>query len=157
TSIDGAIAGADRAPGWLTGPQAVREVHRLRAGHDAIAVGSGTALADDPQLTVRGRRRPRVAPKRVVFDRRGRLTKALRLVRTASKTPTIVVTSADGAARLASLEDRGVRLVVADAISEALGELRADGIDTILCEGGAGLAGALLGRGLVDRLVIFQA
>jgi len=157
TSIDGAIAEASRAPGWLTGPEALREVHRLRAGHDAIAVGSGTALADDPALTVREWRRPRVAPRRVVFDRRGRLTTAARVVRTADQIPTLVVTSPEGARRLADVEASGVSLLVEPSLPEALQRLRADGIDSLLCEGGASLAGALLGHDLVDRLVIFQA
>ncbi len=157
TSIDGAIADASRAPGWLTGPAARRVVHRLRGGHDAIAVGSGTALADDPQLTVREGRPPRIAPRRVVFDRRGRLPASLRLVRTAAQVPTTVVTSPAGAAHLAPLEAAGVTLLAEPVLPEALRRLRADGIDSLLCEGGAGLAGALLGHGLVDRLVILQA
>jgi diaminohydroxyphosphoribosylaminopyrimidine deaminase/5-amino-6-(5-phosphoribosylamino)uracil reductase len=157
TSIDGAIADNTGLPGWFTGPASVRAVHVLRAGHDAIAVGSGTALTDDPLLTVRGVRRPRVAPARVVFDRRGRLDARLRLVRSADRTPTIIVTSPAGAERLAPLESHGVRLIIAGDIVEGLERLREDGVDSLLCEGGAGLAGELLGHGLVDRLVIFQA
>ncbi len=157
TSIDGAIADAARAPGWLTGPAARHAVHRFRAGHDAIAVGSGTVLADDPRLTVRDSRPPRVAPRRIIFDRRGRLTAAAQVVQTAARVPTIVVTSATGAERLAALRDHGVSLLVEPSLPAALRRLRDDGIDSLLCEGGAGLAGALLEHGLVDRLVIFQA
>jgi diaminohydroxyphosphoribosylaminopyrimidine deaminase/5-amino-6-(5-phosphoribosylamino)uracil reductase len=157
TSIDGGIADLHRGAGWLTGPAAVRAVHRLRAGHDAVLVGSGTALTDDPQLTVRGVRRPRVAPRRVILDRRGRLPVTAAVVRSAQRTPTLVVTSPGGATRLRALEDAGVRLLTATSLPEALQLLRADGIDSVLCEGGAGVAGALLGHGLVDRLVIFQA
>jgi diaminohydroxyphosphoribosylaminopyrimidine deaminase/5-amino-6-(5-phosphoribosylamino)uracil reductase len=156
-SLDAAVADHTGVPGWFTGPAAVRAVHHLRAGHDAIAVGSGTALTDDPLLTVRGVRRPRVAPTRVVFDRRGRLDAGLRLVQSASRTPSIIVTSAAGALRLAPLESAGVRLLVAADLAEALRLLRADGVHSLLCEGGAELAGSLLGHGLVDRLVIFQA
>ena len=72
-SLDGAIADAGRTRGWLTGPESRGEVHRLRAGSDAVAVGIGTALADDPALTVREAAAPRVPPLRVVFDRTGRL------------------------------------------------------------------------------------
>ncbi len=157
TSLDAAIADGTGRPGWLTGPAAVRAVHRLRAGHDAVAVGSGTALADDPQLTVRGVRKPRIAPARIVFDRRGRVAEPLRLVRTAARAPVVIVTSTEGAARLAPLEERGVRLMVAADLPDALRQFRADGIHSVLCEGGAGLAGAFLKHGLVDRLVIFQA
>ena len=64
-SLDGAIADASRRPGWLTGPDARRRVHHLRAGSDAIGVGMGTVLADDPLLTVRDADPPRVAPTRV--------------------------------------------------------------------------------------------
>ncbi|MBA3671271.1 MAG: bifunctional diaminohydroxyphosphoribosylaminopyrimidine deaminase/5-amino-6-(5-phosphoribosylamino)uracil reductase RibD, partial [Gemmatimonadaceae bacterium] len=72
-SLDGAIADASRRPGWLTGTAARLEVHRLRAGADAIAIGIGTALADDPQLTVRDVPLPRVPPLRVIFDGTARL------------------------------------------------------------------------------------
>ncbi len=91
TSIDGAIADASGRSQWLTGAAARRYVHRLRAGHDAIAVGAGTAIADDPSLTVRTGRRPRVAPTRIVFDRRARLPLTSALVRTAGGLRTIVV------------------------------------------------------------------
>ena len=84
-SLDGAIADHTRGPGWLTGPVSRRAVHRMRAGSDAIAVGIGTALADDPSLTVREGPAPRRAPIRVVFDRRLRLPIASRLVRTVAE------------------------------------------------------------------------
>lgn len=157
TSIDGAIADRTRRPGWLTGAAAQRAVHTLRAAHDAIAVGSGTVLTDDPRLTVRGVRQPRLAPRRVIFDRRGRLPATAAVVRSAKRVPTQVVTSPLGAERLAPLERRGVRTLVAGDLPGALRLLREDGVDALLCEGGAGLAGALLGHGMVDRLVIFQA
>src|SRR3954466_7672080 len=70
-SIDGAIADAGRGPAWLTAKKAGREVHRLRAGSDAVAVGLGTVRADNPELTVRDAPPPRVPPARVVFTRRG--------------------------------------------------------------------------------------
>ncbi len=90
-SLEGAIAGADGSPRWLTGEAARNYVHRLRAQNDAIAVGIGTALADDPQLTVRHGRRPRVAPLRVVFDRSARLPLTSRLAKTARRVPTLIV------------------------------------------------------------------
>jgi diaminohydroxyphosphoribosylaminopyrimidine deaminase/5-amino-6-(5-phosphoribosylamino)uracil reductase len=157
-SLDGALADHTRRPGWLTGAAARREAHRLRAGHDAVAVGIGTALADDPELTVRYGRRPRRPTRRVVFDRRLRLPEASRLVRGAPGHPLLVV--ADPAApsdREAALSALGVEVARADGIVAGLAVLSAAGMESVLVEGGAGIAGALLGSNLVDRLVIFQA
>ncbi len=156
-SLDGAIAGADRARGWLTGEAARKQVHRLRAGADAIAVGIGTALVDDPALTVRGVRKPRVAPLRVVFDRQARLPIASRLVRTARRVPTVIVTATVDGAPVAALTDKGVEAMVAPTLQAALQALHGRGVHHLLVEGGAGLAGALLAHNLVDRLVIFEA
>jgi diaminohydroxyphosphoribosylaminopyrimidine deaminase/5-amino-6-(5-phosphoribosylamino)uracil reductase len=155
-SLDGAIAAQDRAPRWLTGEASRREVHHLRAGVDAVAVGVGTAIADDPQLTVRTGRRPRVAPTRVVFDRDGRLPLDSRLVRTARKVPTIIV-SAPGSPSRGWFERAGATVLDGTDVGTGLRALRAHGIGHVLVEGGAGLAGALLTAGLVDRLVIFRA
>src|SRR6187551_1305855 len=83
-SLDGALADHSRQPGWLTGELARREVHRMRAGSDAVAVGIGTVLADDPELTVRHASPPRVAPIRVVFDTSARLPRTSKLAQTAS-------------------------------------------------------------------------
>jgi diaminohydroxyphosphoribosylaminopyrimidine deaminase/5-amino-6-(5-phosphoribosylamino)uracil reductase len=156
-SLDGAVADATHRTGWLTGERARRVVHRMRAGHDAIAVGSGTALADDPRLTVRGVRKPRVAPLRVVFDRRARLPVTSRLVRTASRTPTVVITSVPAPDAADVLAGHGVQLLGASSVLEALRALRDRRVYSVLCEGGAELAGALLAAGAVDRLVMFQA
>ncbi|MDQ3949279.1 MAG: bifunctional diaminohydroxyphosphoribosylaminopyrimidine deaminase/5-amino-6-(5-phosphoribosylamino)uracil reductase RibD [Gemmatimonadota bacterium] len=160
-SIDGAISNATRTAGWLTGAESRREVHRLRAGSDAVAVGSGTALADDPQLTVRDVPLPRLPPRRVVFDSRLRLPLSSRLVRTAREVSTTVVTTrpidpAD-APRAAALEAAGVPILAAESVGDALRALRADGVRSMLVEGGARLAGSLLAEGVVDRLIIFQA
>lgn len=156
-SLDGAIADASRRPGSLTGDRARRQVHRLRAGHDAIAVGSGTVLADDPQLTVRGVKRPRIAPVRVVFDRRGRVPPSARLVRTANRVSTVLIGDDPPGPALARLAGNGVEVLGASSLIQGLRLLRARGINALLCEGGAGLTGALLAHGLVDRLVIFRA
>lgn len=156
-SLDGAIAGADRARGWLTGELARKEVHRLRAGADAIAVGIGTVLADDPALTVRGVRKPRVAPLRVVFDRQARLPLDSQLVRTARRLPTVVVTDSAHPALIAALARKGVEAMPVPDLEAALQALHSRGIHHLLVEGGAALAGSLLGHNLVDRLVIFGA
>jgi diaminohydroxyphosphoribosylaminopyrimidine deaminase/5-amino-6-(5-phosphoribosylamino)uracil reductase len=156
-SLDSAIAAADRERGWLTGESARRQVHRLRAGADAIAVGIGTVMADDPQLTVRGVRKPRVAPLRVVFDHQARLPLTCQLARTARRLPTIVVTSMPSSAAAMALAGKGVEIVAARDLGAAMSALQARGVQHLLVEGGATLAGALLGGHLVDRLVIFQA
>ncbi|HUF27172.1 MAG TPA: bifunctional diaminohydroxyphosphoribosylaminopyrimidine deaminase/5-amino-6-(5-phosphoribosylamino)uracil reductase RibD [Gemmatimonadaceae bacterium] len=156
-SIDGAIADGRRSPGWLTGESARREVHRMRAGVDAIAVGIGTVLVDDPMLTVRDARHPRVPPRRVVFDRQARLPLESALVRSVAAASLIVIASEPDAARVAQLAMAGVEVIESRTTDEALRALAAIGVRSLLVEGGAGIAGALLGAGLVDRLVIFQA
>jgi diaminohydroxyphosphoribosylaminopyrimidine deaminase/5-amino-6-(5-phosphoribosylamino)uracil reductase len=156
-SLDGAIADETRAPGWLTGEAARREVHHLRAGADAIAVGIGTVLADDPALTVRDVPAPRVPPIRIVFDGSARLPADSRLARSAREVPVLVVCRTPDAGRAAALERLGVALVRATTLREALVALRGRSIRSILVEGGAALAGSLLREALVDRLVIFRA
>lgn len=167
-SLDGAIAAAPdgdppRGPVWLTSAESRREVHRLRAGADAVAVGLGTVLADDPSLTVREWDAPRVAPTRVVFDRAARLPLGSTLARTAREVPVVVlaeragVGDREGAARVAALRDWGVAVLVEEDLATGLRALRARGARSLLVEGGAGVAGALLGRAAVDRLIIFQA
>lgn len=156
-SLDGAIAAADRQRGWLTGTKARKHVHRLRAGADAIAVGIGTALADDPLLTVRGLKKPRVAPLRVVFDRQARLPVSSALVRTAKRVPTLLVTGSGERPGMAALSRKGVDAIPASDLESALRALHTRGVHHLVVEGGATLSGALLGANLVDRLVIFQA
>ncbi|HEU4631831.1 MAG TPA: bifunctional diaminohydroxyphosphoribosylaminopyrimidine deaminase/5-amino-6-(5-phosphoribosylamino)uracil reductase RibD [Gemmatimonadaceae bacterium] len=156
-SVDGAIADHTRRPGWLTSPASRRQVHRLRAAADAVAVGIGTALADDPALTVRGVRAPRVPPRRVVFDREARLPLTSRLVRTAHDVPTLVLAARDDTARASALRAAGVEVLAAATLDEAMRALAVRDVRSLLVEGGAALAGALLDRRLVDRLVIFQA
>jgi diaminohydroxyphosphoribosylaminopyrimidine deaminase/5-amino-6-(5-phosphoribosylamino)uracil reductase len=156
-SLEGAIAAADRRPRWLTGEPARKQVHRLRAHADAIAIGIGTALADNPALTVRGVRKPRVAPLRVVFDRQARLPLGSQLVRTAGRIPTLLVTTSLSAPALEPLGRKGVVAVEAQGLEQSLQLLHGRGVRHLLVEGGAGLAGAFLAHNLVDRLVIFQA
>jgi diaminohydroxyphosphoribosylaminopyrimidine deaminase / 5-amino-6-(5-phosphoribosylamino)uracil reductase len=156
-SIDGAVADHTRKTGWLTGPAAREEVHRMRAQHDAVAVGMGTVLADDPALTVRDARAPRVPPVRVVFSRSGRLPVTSVLARTAREVPVLVMAHDPDPAYEATLNEEGVELIPAASLGEALRVLRARGIQSILVEGGARLAGSLLFEGLVDRLAVFTA
>jgi diaminohydroxyphosphoribosylaminopyrimidine deaminase/5-amino-6-(5-phosphoribosylamino)uracil reductase len=156
-SIDGAIADASRGPAWLTGKKARREVHKLRAGSDAIGVGLGTVRADNPELTVRDVPPPRVTPARVVFTRRGQLPLTSEVARTATEVPTIVVAESVDLAHARRLKGLGVEVMAATSIEEAMRALRQRGVRSLLVEGGAGISGALLGANLVDRLIIFQA
>ncbi|MGI9077265.1 MAG: bifunctional diaminohydroxyphosphoribosylaminopyrimidine deaminase/5-amino-6-(5-phosphoribosylamino)uracil reductase RibD [Gemmatimonadaceae bacterium] len=156
-SLDGAIADAQGNSRWITGEESRRAVHHLRAGHDAIGVGIGTVIADDPSLTVRDAPAPRVAPRRVVFDRQARLPQTSVLARTAASTPTIVITESAHASRAAELEKAGIVVIRVASLVDALYELRRMQVLSILVEGGARLAGAMLDAALVDRLVIFQA
>jgi diaminohydroxyphosphoribosylaminopyrimidine deaminase / 5-amino-6-(5-phosphoribosylamino)uracil reductase len=160
-SADGAIAPPPLPDGrhrkrWLTGDEARREVHRMRAGADAIGVGIGTVLADDPQLTVRYFAPPRVAPVRVVFDRHARTPVSSFLVRTARETPTIIVVADAGLPAVQLFRDHGVEVLVSRELPEALRLLRRSAIQSLLVEGGAGVAGALLSAGCVDRLVLIE-
>ncbi len=156
-SLDGAITDSKHSKGWLTGISARAEVHRQRAGCDAVAIGIGTAVTDDPLLTVRDATPPRIAPARIVFDTSAHLPLASRLVRTARETPTIVVCWAPDPAHAAALEHVGVVLVHAASLSEALLKLRAEGVRDLLVEGGAALASSFIQEQLVDRLIIFRA
>ncbi|MDE3127485.1 MAG: bifunctional diaminohydroxyphosphoribosylaminopyrimidine deaminase/5-amino-6-(5-phosphoribosylamino)uracil reductase RibD [Gemmatimonadota bacterium] len=159
-SIDGALAAADRSTTThLTGPEARHEVHRLRAGHDAIAVGVGTVLADDPQLTVRHWAAPRVPLTRVVFDSALRTPVNSVLVRTAGEAPLLLVARDPAPDRVRALEGAGpgVSVIRASAFAEALLLLAERGIGSLLVEGGARLAGSFLANAAVDRLITFQA
>ncbi len=156
-SLDGALSDHTRARGWLTGGEARREVHRLRAGADGVAIGIGTARTDDPELTVRDVDAPRVLPTRIVFDTSARLPLTSRLVRTAREQRTIVICWAPDPAHAAALEHAGVVLVHAASLEDALVALRSEGIRSLLVEGGAALAASFLQDAMVDRLIIFRA
>jgi diaminohydroxyphosphoribosylaminopyrimidine deaminase/5-amino-6-(5-phosphoribosylamino)uracil reductase len=155
-SLDGALSGAGRAGGWLTGLESRDKVQEMRASSDAIAVGVSTALADDPHLTARTDPAPRVPPLRVVFDRRARLSAQSNLARTAREIPTAVVTARD--TRLPpELEGAGVEQIRAGDVADALAKLKQRGVLSLMVEGGAGLAASFLAGNYVDRLVIFRA
>lgn len=146
-TLDGRVAAADGSSRWITGHGARADVHRLRSEVDAVLVGSGTALTDDPALTVRsaGGELASSQPLRVVVDTDGRTPEGAR-VRDAAA-PTWIATaadvgrSADGHVDLEALLDR----------------LFARGCRSVLLEGGPRLAGAFVRAGLVDRVVAYVA
>ena len=165
TSLDGRIATRSGESQWITGEQARARGHLLRARNDAILVGAGTALADDPGLTCRLPGLAARSPVRVVMDGRLRLPPGHRLVMEARAVPTWIVTLEDAAdARGESYRDAGVELmtVVPDSAGHpdagaALEALAERGITRLLVEGGAHIAAAFLAAGLVDRLEYFRA
>lgn len=156
-SIDGALVDASRQRAWLTGVESRAAVHALRAGSDAVAVGIGTVLADDPLLTVREGLAPRLAPRRIVFDRRARLPLESALVATARDVPVTVITDGSDAHAEQRLHDAGVGIRAVASLAAGLRGLRMDGVRHLLVEGGASLASAFMAAGFVDRLITFQA
>jgi diaminohydroxyphosphoribosylaminopyrimidine deaminase/5-amino-6-(5-phosphoribosylamino)uracil reductase len=156
-SADGAVADPTGKRRWITNEASRREVHRMRANVDAVAVGLGTVMADDPDLTVREGPLPRRQPTRVVFDSRLRISPEARVVATAATTPTIIVAREGQDERRRRLEERGATILVAADLRDAMRQLRQVDIRSVLLEGGPILAGAFLSSGLVDRLAIFTA
>jgi diaminohydroxyphosphoribosylaminopyrimidine deaminase/5-amino-6-(5-phosphoribosylamino)uracil reductase len=141
----------------LTRAAANTEVHRLRAQSDAIAVGIGTARADDPELTVRLGRSPRLPPVRVVFDREARLGLGSRLVESAGFIPTVVLAEKPTAKRELALFRRGVEVIRTKNLKDALQILRRHEVRSLFVEGGPTIAKALLKARVVDRIVIFRS
>ena len=165
TSLDGRIATGAGESRWITGARARAHTHQLRAEHDAIMVGTGTVLADDPQLTCRLPGLGHRSPVRVVLDRHLRIPPAAHVIAEARRTPTWVLTlRSAGAARRDAFLARGVTVIEVDPDAEdridlaaALQSLGARGVSRLLVEGGARLAAALLRLRLVDRLVWVHA
>ena len=130
----------------------------MRAGSDAVAVGIGTVLADDPLLTVRDAPPPRVPPLRVVFDSGARLPLTSKLARSAAPGPGMRDRDArTGSRPRGALSDAGIEVLVADTLDGALRALRVRGVRSLLAESGPRLTGSLLNGSAADRLVIFQA
>ena len=161
TSLDGRIATAAGESRWITGPQAREAVHRLRAEHDAVLVGVETALADDPELTVRLEGWSGPQPARVVLDSRQRLADGCKLVATARDIPTYLITTTTPEPRLV---EAGVRVLQVHAVGDGRPQLRdvvetlaREGLGRLFVEGGGQVAGSFLRCGLVDRMEWFRA
>ena len=165
TTLDGKIATKSGESQWITDETARARAHLLRARHDAVAIGIGTALADDPELTCRLPGLEPASPVRVVIDGRLRLQLTSRLVATAKAVPTWFITRGDApAARRDALLKAGVEVVPVEPgegdrpdLRLALQALGRRGITRLLVEGGSQLGAALLRAGLVDRIAWFRA
>ncbi len=165
TSLDGDIATASGESKWITGEGARAHVHRLRAIHDAVLIGAGTALADDPDLGCRLPGLGAYSPTRVVLDSQARLGASSRLAMTARERPVWLLCTAQApqAARRA-LHDRGVEVIELPAGPDGhvdpgvtARELGKRQLTRVLIEGGAEVAAAFLKAGLVDRVSVYRA
>lgn len=163
SSFDGRIATATGESQWITGAQARREVHAMRARHDAVMVGGGTARKDDPSLTVRGLG-TNWQPARVIISRRLDLPLMGTLARTAQETPVILCHGQDADPHLAQTwQDLGAVLLPCQSRGgqldpvDVLRQLAGHGLTRVFCEGGSALAASLLEADLVDELVGFTA
>lgn len=165
STLDGRIATAAGESRWITGPEARREAHALRARHDAILVGSGTVLADDPDLTCRIPGMDRVPMVRVVADARLRTPPSARLVTGARAAPSWIVTvPGHRPAALAPFIEAGAEILTVPPgrdrgldLTALMRALARGGVTRVMAEGGAGLAAGLLTADLVDRIVWFHA
>ena len=165
TSLDGRLATATGESRWITGPEARVRAHLLRAQSDAVLVGSGTALADDPRLDVRLAGLEERAPLRVLLDGGLRLPPKHDLVQRAKAQPTLVFTRpGHPKKRTAPLRDAGVELIeIAQGaedrldLAAVLQALGGRGCNNLLVEGGGQVAAGLLALGLVERIAWFRA
>ncbi len=163
-SLDGKIATKTGHSQWISCEESRRQVHQLRARVDAVMVGSGTALADDPQLTARNVSIARQA-LRVVVDSRLRLPLESQLVRSAKEFATLVWTGPEAdLARMVSLRDQGVEVIVSEfadrdqRLKSLLHFLASErNLTNVLVEGGSQLMGALLDAKLIDQCEVFVA
>lgn len=160
-TLDGRIATATGDSQWISGPSSLKLAHKLRREHDAIMVGIGTVLRDDPRLTVRlvnGR-----DPLRVILDTSLRLPAGARVLAGGAARNTLVITTdAADRARAAEIESLGAEVLKLESaagragvdVKNALENLGGRGISSVLVEGGAATVTSLLAARLVDRLVI---
>jgi diaminohydroxyphosphoribosylaminopyrimidine deaminase / 5-amino-6-(5-phosphoribosylamino)uracil reductase len=164
-TLDGRIATSAGASRWITGPEARRRVHLMRASHDAVLIGAGTARADDPDLRVREIETDG-QPVRIVADSRLGLTVESRLGRTLAAEAPVWLLHGPGAApatrnawrhlgaeTIGCATDPMGRLDLRDAMAR----LGARGLTRVFCEGGGGIGASLVQAGLVDDLVVFTA
>ena len=163
-SLDGRIATETGDSRWISGPDALRFAHKLRAEHDAILVGIGTVLADDPALTVRLVKGTN--PLRVVVDSRLRIPLDAQTLADVASAPTLIATARTaGKRRLTELHRRGAEVLwLPDAskvprvdLASLLDELCRRGMSSVLVEGGRGIITSMLKARAVDRLIVITA
>lgn len=169
-SVDGMLGRLGAGQVAITGPVSRGQVHVLRAEADAILIGIGTALADDPELTCRLPGLEARSPVRIVLDPRLELSPTSKLARTAKNVPVVVVTTKSGEippsgppaddphARAGALEAAGVEILTCDPrrLDDLLMALATRGISSLLVEGGARAAKSFFDAGLVDRILLFD-
>jgi 3,4-dihydroxy 2-butanone 4-phosphate synthase/GTP cyclohydrolase II len=168
-SLDGCLAARPGQPTQLSGPQSSHLTHQLRAAHDAILVGVGTLVADDPQLTVRlasgrlasGRLASGQNPQPVILDSRLRTPLQAKLVKRTGQPVWIATTPSADPARKAALEGAGARLLVLPAdeqgrvsLAALLEKLAEEGVSSLMVEGGAQVITGFLTQGLADWMAI---
>ncbi len=161
TSLDGRIAAASGQSKWITGEEARTQGHRLRAEHDAVLVGSGTAFADDPMLTCRVEGYDGKQPARVVLDSGGRLPLDSQLVKSARDVPVILFVGET--AEPEALEGAGVQVERVETphnrlrLDQVFVRLSARGVQSVLVEGGGQVAASFVKAEAVDRVEWFRA
>jgi len=155
-SLDGQTTTSPGDSPWISGPESRDLVHKWRAESDAIAIGIGTALADDPLLTARIDNARQ--PKRVIFDSQARLPLYSQLLKTLDQAPVLVVTAPDAPGdRVSALKAAGAETLVATDIESALHELGRREITSLFLEGGRTLASAFLSSNQIDQSRTFIA
>ncbi|EPE61170.1 riboflavin biosynthesis protein RibD [Exiguobacterium sp. S17] len=156
TSLDGKVALDTGESQWVTGIEARRDVHELRATVDAVLTGIGTVLADDPALTVR-LDTPTHQPLRVVLDRELRLPLSSQLVRSATDVPVLVYTLSDDEVKRTELAQNGVELADYSTLDNVLRDLYGRGVGRLLIEAGPTLVTSLFDGRYVDEWVMYQS
>jgi diaminohydroxyphosphoribosylaminopyrimidine deaminase/5-amino-6-(5-phosphoribosylamino)uracil reductase len=168
-TLDGKIATHSGQSKWITGEQARKDVHRIRSQVDAVMVGIGTVLADNPELSARessgenGRRIGR-QPVRVVLDSRLRIAPKAKVVRWVHEQPTIVCTTAQASTKnIQTLQEQGVQVFVLPqksgkvSLKSVLATLGKEGLTSVLLEGGSTLNASALHEGLVNQVRLYVA
>ena len=162
-SLDGRIATQSGESRWITGPEARARVHHMRATHDAVLIGRGTAEADDPMLDIRGLGLEAANPVRVVLDSRLSLSPESRLAKSAKDIPLLICHGEATKRKMEVWEKLGAALVEIGVgetgldLVNVMEELTKKGLTRILVEGGGNLAASLISAKLVDRLEVFHA
>ncbi len=165
TTLDGRVATAKGQSKWITGALARAFAHGLRADHDAIMIGIGTALADEPALTCRLPGMEEKSPVRIIADSQLRLPPESSLAKTAKEIPTWVVTApGPGKDKKKALEAQGIQVIEAETddngrpdLDWVAAELGRRGLTRVVVESGGKLAAALVKRDLIDRLAWFRS